>query len=49
MTKEYKIKAVDDLTEALSRSKIAILTDIRGTPANKMTLLRRRLREVGVD
>ena len=49
MPREYKIKAVDDLAEALSRSKIAILTDFRGTPANTMALLRRRLREVGVD
>ena len=49
MPKDYKTKIVDDLAETLSHSTIAILTDFRGTPANLMTQLRRRLREAGVD
>jgi large subunit ribosomal protein L10 len=49
MLKEYKTRVVDEMAETLSRSKVAVLTDFRGTPANAMTQLRRRLREAGVD
>ncbi|MEW6034081.1 MAG: 50S ribosomal protein L10 [Chloroflexota bacterium] len=49
MVREYKAKAVEELAEALSRSKIAIVTDFRGAPTNAVTQLRRQLREAGVE
>ena len=49
MVREYKVQAVDELADTLSRSVIAIVTENRGVSANSVTQLRRQLRETGVE
>ncbi|MBI2854577.1 MAG: 50S ribosomal protein L10 [Chloroflexi bacterium] len=49
MVKENKAKAVDEVADSLSRSKIAVLTDFRAVPASAMTQLRRQFRQAGVE
>lgn len=49
MVREYKVQAVDELADTLSRSIIAIVTENRGVSANSVTQLRRQLREAGVE
>ncbi len=49
MVREYKTKAVDEVADALSRSKIAVLTDFRSVPGGALTQLRKQLREAGVE
>jgi large subunit ribosomal protein L10 len=49
MPREKKAKVIDNLEQLLSRCSIGILTDYRGLSALEMTVLRRRLREAGVD
>jgi len=46
---EKKAKVIDNLEEVFSRCSIGILTDYRGLKAIEITVLRRRLREAGVD
>jgi large subunit ribosomal protein L10 len=49
MPSEKKAKVIDNLEQVFSRCSIGILTDYRGLKAIEITVLRRRLREAGVD
>jgi large subunit ribosomal protein L10 len=47
--KQYKIDAVKDMKERLTRSKAVVITDYRGLTVGEMTDLRDRLRAEGVE
>ena len=49
MSREKKAQIVDQLQEVFSRCKIGVLTDYRGLSAAEMTVLRRKLREAGIE
>jgi large subunit ribosomal protein L10 len=49
MAKENKAEIIKNLEEFLARSSIAIVADYRGIDNAEMMLLRRRLREQGMD
>ena len=49
MPTEAKEAAVADLAERIKRSTIAIATDFSGLTVNQITLLRRQLRDRGVE
>jgi len=49
MKREKKALIIDNLKELFSKCSIGILTDYRGLSASEMTILRRRLRESGID
>jgi len=47
--REEKVLIVDSLRELISKCSIGILTDYRGLSTPEITILRRRLRELGID
>ncbi len=47
--KEKKPEIVQEVSEKLKRSQIAIVTDYRGLTVSQMTDLRRRLRKQGIE
>jgi len=47
--REKKVLIIDNLKDLVSKCSIGILTDYRGLSASEMTILRRRLRELGID
>jgi large subunit ribosomal protein L10 len=49
MSREKKAQTIDKLQELFSKCSIGILTDYRGLSAPKMTALRRKLRELGIE
>ena len=49
MHKEKKTQIIDSLQEAFSKSSIGILTDYRGLSVSEITVLRRKLRELGIE
>ena len=49
MPREKKVQSIDNLKDLVAKCDIAILTDYRGLSASEMTILRRRLRELGID
>jgi len=49
MSKEKKAQIIDSLRETFSRCSIGVLTDYRGLSASEMTILRRKLRELGIE
>ena len=49
MPREEKVLIVDSLRELISKCSIGILTDYRGLSTPEITILRRRLRELGID
>lgn len=49
MARPEKVAVVDELTDKLKRSQVAVLTDYRGLDVQTMTELRARLREAGVE
>jgi large subunit ribosomal protein L10 len=49
MSREKKAQAIDKLQESLAKCSVAVLTDYRGLSASEMTVLRRRLRESGIE
>jgi large subunit ribosomal protein L10 len=49
MSREKKARTIDNLEEVFSRCSLGILTDYRGLSAHEMTVLRRRLGEVGIE
>jgi large subunit ribosomal protein L10 len=49
MHREKKVLIIDNLKDLVDKCKIGILTDYRGLSASEMTILRRRLGELGVD
>ena len=49
MSREEKAQIIDTLQEAFSKSNVGILTDYRGLSATEMNVLRRKLRELGIE
>ena len=49
MPREKKVQSIDRLQEGFSKCSIGIFTDYRGLSTPEMTVLRRRLRELGVE
>jgi len=49
MPREKKVQSIDRLQDGFSKCSVGILTDYRGLSTPEMTILRRRLRESGVE
>jgi large subunit ribosomal protein L10 len=49
MRREQKVKIVDELKEAMSRCSLGILTDYQGLSASESTVLRKKLRQMGIE
>lgn len=49
MSKEKKALIIDSLKELFTKCSIGVLTDYRGLSTPELTILRRRLRELGID
>lgn len=49
MSKEKKAQTIDKLQEVFSKCSIGILTDYRGLSTPEMTILRKKLRESGIQ
>jgi large subunit ribosomal protein L10 len=49
VNREQKEQVVDELKEAISRCSSGVLTDYKGLSNAELTLLRRRLRELGIE
>jgi len=49
MPREKKVLIIDNLKDLIAKCNIGILTDYRGLSASEMTILRRRLRESGIE
>ena len=49
MNREQKERVVDELKETISKCSSGILTDYKGLSNAELTLLRRRLGELGID
>jgi len=49
MSREKKARTIDSLEEVFSKCSVGILTDYRGLSAHEMTVLRRRLGELGIE
>jgi large subunit ribosomal protein L10 len=49
MPREKKVLIIDNLKDLVAKCNIGILTDYRGLSASEMTILRRRLRELGIE
>jgi large subunit ribosomal protein L10 len=49
MTTKKKIETVEELTERLSKTELAVVTDYRGLTVAEMAQLRRQMRDAGVE
>ena len=49
MPREKKVLIIDSLKDLVVKCNIGILTDYRGLSASEMTILRRKLGELGID
>lgn len=49
MARPEKVAIVEELTQKLSQSQLAVLTDYRGLNVKDITELRRQLREAGIE
>ncbi len=49
MNRQQKAQTVDELKETITRCSIGVLTNYQGISASEMTVLRRRLRQLGVE
>jgi len=49
MSREKKTQTIDRLQEVFSKCSVGILTDYRGLSASEITVLRRKLRELGIE
>jgi large subunit ribosomal protein L10 len=49
MPTEKKVKIVEDLQEAFSKTNIGIMTDYRGLPTSELNTLRKKLREAKTE
>jgi len=49
VSREKKAQIIDRLQESVSKSNVGILTDYRGLSATEITVLRRKLRESGIE
>ncbi|MBA7644398.1 hypothetical protein ES703_52142 [subsurface metagenome] len=48
-SREKKAEIIDRLQDVFSKCSVAVLTDYRGLSVAEITLLRRRLKESGVE
>jgi len=49
MRREQKVRIVDELKEAMSRCSLGVLTNYQGLSASEITVLRRKLRQLGIE
>ena len=49
MSRQKKVQTIDSLQEAFSQCSVGILTNYRGLSTPEITILRRRLRESGIE
>jgi len=49
MSRQKKVQIIDRLQEAFSKCSVGILTNYRGLSTPEITILRRRLRESGIE
>ena len=49
MRREQKVRIVGELKEAISRCSLGVLTDYQGLSASEITVLRRKLRQLGIE
>ena len=49
MSREKKIQIIDSLRETFSSCSIGVFTNYRGLSASEMTILRRKLRKLGIE
>ncbi len=49
MSREKKAQTIDSLQETFSKCSVGILTDYRGLSVSEITILRRKLRESGIE
>jgi len=49
VNREQKARVVDELKEALSKSSVSILTDYKGLSTVELTILRKKLGELGIE
>jgi large subunit ribosomal protein L10 len=49
MSKEKKAQTIDRLQETFSKCSVGILTNYRGLSTSEITVLRRKLRELGIE
>jgi large subunit ribosomal protein L10 len=49
LNREQKARVIDELKEAISKSSISILTDYKGLSTAELTILRRKLGELGIE
>ncbi|MEE9583426.1 MAG: 50S ribosomal protein L10 [Dehalococcoidales bacterium] len=49
MNRQQKVRTVDELKEAMTKCSVAVLTNYQGLSASEMVVLRRRLRQLGIE
>lgn len=49
MNRQQKAQAVDELKETITRCSVGVLTNYQGLSAGEMTVLRRKLRQLGIE
>ena len=49
MPREYKVRIVDELSQAITGCSAAVMTDYQGLSASELTILRRKLREANLE
>jgi len=49
MPREYKVRIVDEISQAMDGCSAAVMTDYQGLSASEMTVLRRKLREMNLE
>ena len=49
MPREYKVRIVDELSQAITGCSAAVMTDYQGLSASELTVLRRKLREANLE
>jgi len=49
VSRERKVQTIDELKEAMAKCSAGVLTDYQGLSASELTVLRRKLRELGIE
>ncbi len=49
MSREQKMRTVDELKETIAKCSMGILTNYQGLSTSELTILRRKLRELGIE
>ncbi len=49
MRREQKMRIVDELKEAISKCSLGILTNYQGLSTSEITVMRRKLRQMGIE